>query len=339
MKKRFIMILISALIISSFNFVLPESIVKANQLEGEIEAEKEDSSSALDNGNIEKDSKEKEDVSLHAADTEEREDAGDNEAPDWEQKEDEVIPDEVELLDPSAVEMTVPIYNYEIDNVVVPTAYAMSLNPYELPIEVGGGHVSTNQVVSRQYGIINKSSIDKIVKITFFVEDLNGDKITFVNSADEARNAEDDTYAVYLTLIPADEGEIKVEGNSVDKNTSASALSDVEMSGAEKQAIVLHPGENSIAFKLSKATYNFADGMPSLTGEKPEGDGEKVLEVTELCPDGKGVTAFTFGGVMNPNASWEKLLKGIKITAVYTYENAVGEEQIVEGTGAMIAVD
>ena len=81
------------------------------------------------------------------------------------------------------------------------------------------------------------------------------------------------------------------------------------------------------------------NGTPSIFEEKPEGDGEKVLEVAELCPEGKSVTAFTFGGVMNPSASWEKLFKGIKITAIYTYENAKGEEQYVEGTGAMLAVD
>lgn len=312
MKKRVIMILISTLIISNFNLGLPESIVKANQLE---------------------------DVPIPTVNTEEINGVDNNEVLDGEQKEDEINSDETNILESSAVEMTVPIYNYEIDNVIVPTAYAMSLNPYELPIKVGEELVSTEQVVSKQYGIVNKSSTDKIVKITFLIEDMNGDKITFVDSADEAKNADENIYAVYLTLIPADESQIKINGRNVDKDTSASALSDVEMSGAEKEAIVLHPGENRIAFKLSKATYNFVDGMPSISGEKPEGDGETVLEVTELCPDGKSVTAFTFGGVMNPNARWEKLLKGIKITAVYTYENARGEERTVEGTGAMITVD
>ena len=327
MKKQVVMILISAFIVSGINWGLPENIVKAKQLEGPL--------SALDSGSVEDDSEEKVDVT---EDTEEKEEVDADKVP-VEQKESEAVIDDSEIGEASAVEMAVPIYNYEIDNVIVPTTYAMSLNPYELPIEVGEGNVSTEQVVSRQYGIINKSSTDKIVRITFLVEDLNGDKITFVDSADEAKNADEDTYAVYLTLIPADEGEVKVGGKDIDKDTSAAELSNVEMSGAEKEAIALHSGENSITFKLSKATYNFVNGTPSIFEEKPEGDGEKVLEVAELCPEGKSVTAFTFGGVMNPSASWEKLFKGIKITAIYTYENAKGEEQYVEGTGAMLAVD
>ena len=245
MKKQVVMILISAFIVSGINWGLPENIVKAKQLEGPL--------SALDSGSVEDDSEEKVDVT---EDTEEKEEVDADKVP-VEQKESEAVIDDSEIVEASAVEMAVPIYNYEIDNVIVPTTYAMSLNPYELPIEVGEGNVSTEQVVSRQYGIINKSSTDKIVRITFLVEDLNGDKITFVDSADEAKNADEDTYAVYLTLIPADEGEVKVGGKDIDKDTSAAELSNVEMSGAEKQAIALHSGENSITFKLSKATYNF----------------------------------------------------------------------------------
>ena len=40
---------------------------------------------------------------------------------------------------------------------------------------------------------------------------------------------------------------------------------------------------------------------------------------------------------MNAKAEWSKLLKGLKITAVYEYETAGGDEQVVKGTGAMLS--
>lgn len=238
----------------------------------------------------------------------------------------------------SEIETIVPIYNYEINNIVVPTTYAMSLNPYEMPIVVKDDIVSTEQVVSRKYGVINKSSTDKIVTITFTVEDLNKDKITFVDSEEEAKNAEKDSYAVYLSVVPADDGKIKIDGTDADTDTRPSALSDVEMSGNKKQAISLHAGENRIAFRLSKAIYHFGNGV-SVDGNKPEGTSKEVLDLISLNPDGKSVTAFTFGGAMNQKAPWEKLLKGIKVTATYEYETADGTEKIIDGAGTMVAVE
>ena len=238
----------------------------------------------------------------------------------------------------SEIETLVPIYNYEIDNLVVPTTYAMSLNPYEMPIVVKDDIISTDQVVSRKYGVINKSSTDKVVTITFTVEDLNKDKITFVDSEEEAKNADKDSYAVYLSVIPADGGKIKIDGTYADIDTSPSSLSDVEMEEAKKQAIPLHIGENRIAFKLSKAIYNFGDGA-SLGEKKPKGSPEKILDLISLNPDGRSVTEFTFGGAMNQKAEWGKLLNGIKVTATYEYETADGTEKIIDGTGNMVAVD
>lgn len=238
----------------------------------------------------------------------------------------------------SEIETVVPIYNYEIDNLVVPTTYAMSLNPYEMPIVVKDDIISTDQVVSRKYGVINKSSTDKIVTITFTVEDLNKDKITFVDSEEEVKNADKDSYAVYLSVIPADGGKIKIDGTDADIDTSPSSLSDVEMEEAKKLAIPLHAGENRIAFRLSKAIYNFGDGA-SLGEKKPKGSPEEILDLISLNPDGRSVTAFTFGGAMNQKAEWGKLLKGIKVTATYEYETADGTEKIIDGTGNMVAVD
>ncbi len=58
-----------------------------------------------------------------------------------------------------------------------------------------------------------------------------------------------------------------------------------------------------------------------------------------MSPDGRSVTAFTFGGAMNPKADWEKLSKGIKVSAAYDYQTADGTEKIIDGTGSLIAVD
>lgn len=249
-------------------------------------------------------------------------------------------PEEVaEGQDPAAVEVTVPIYNYDVVNVVAPAKFAVALNPYELPVKTGEDAVSTEQVVSRKYGIINKSSTDKVVTVTLTVEDLNDGKIVFTDSAEEAENAGEDVYAVYLAAVPADSGEIRIGGENADQDTTSAELSDVGMTGAQEQAVALHEGGNKIAFRLSKAVYDFGDGG-ALTLDA--GDADHVgnqLKLTGLAPGGESVTAFTFTGVMNPKADWAKLLNGIRMSAVYTYETADGDEIILEGTGAMIEAE
>lgn len=263
-------------------------------------------------------------------------DAGDDNAPKKENVEKKTIRIDRNKPEDSAVSVTVPIYNYDIVDVVVPTTYAVALNPYGFPVKTGEDAVSTEQVVSRNYGIINKSSTDKIVTVTFTVEDLNEGKIVFADSADAVANADKDTYAVYLAAVPAKNGEIKVDGADINKDTTAAALSDVSMTGAENKAVALQTGTNKIAFKLAKADYRFEDGENITLGD----DGvENLFELTGLDPDGAGVTAFTFCGTINKSADWSKLPYGIKLTAVYSYENATGEEVIVDGTGAMIDLD
>lgn len=325
MKKQIVMVLISTLIIGGSNLSLPGNVVNAEQLD---EVEKKEESLVF---TTEEKNKGEESV---AEGTEEIQKDIDEDILNTEEKELEVISDHSDMLEASEVEMTVPIYNYEIDNVIVPTTYAMSLNPYGLPIVVDEDNVSTEQVVSKEYGIINKSSTDKIVTITLTVEDLNNE-ITFVDSEEEVKNSDEETYAVYLSVIPSDGKEIKIDGVEADTDTSASALSDVDMSGAKEQAVALHAGENHIAFRLSRATYNL-DNI-SLSKEKPTA--EDVLDLIGLSPDGGSVTAFTFGGAMNPKADWEKLSKGIKVSAAYDYQTADGTEKIINGTGSLIAID
>lgn len=236
-------------------------------------------------------------------------------------------------VSPSA-EITVPIYNYDVLNVVLPTSYAVAFNPYGLNIRIGRDEVSDRQVVSQNYGMVNKSTRDKLITVTLTVEDLSGE-IIFVDSPEEAENADAEAYTVYLALIPADQEEIKVNAQSLNKDITPEALANISMGQATENAVALQTGINQVTFKLSGAEYGFADGNGlSLSTESNTGDS---FELMELAEDGTGVTAFTFGGVMNPNADWTKLSKGIKISVAYIYENATGEETIVEGTGAMIS--
>lgn len=245
-------------------------------------------------------------------------------------KEDEGIEESI------AVTVPVPIYNYDIVNVVVPTSYAVAFNPYSLPIKMKNGIISTEQVVAQNYGIINKSTRDKIITATLTIKDGNDSKIVFVDSREEALNADKDTYAVYLAAVPADDSRIKIDNADADIDTSAEALTDVVMNKAKNSAVTLKEGKNHISFKLSKAVYG-VDGSEGIVLElSNEEEMSKQPELFELAADSEGVTAFTFDGVMNPNADWTKLTKSVKISVTYTYENAIGDEKIIDGTGSMI---
>ena len=236
----------------------------------------------------------------------------------------------------SLLETTVPIYDYDILNVLVPTSYTVAFNLYGLNVCVGEDEFTSGQVISRNYGIVNASTRDKLVTITLTVEDLNDGQITFVDSAEAVRDADTETLAVYLALVPADDGEIMVNNQDLDIDITAGALTDVSMGQSAENAVALMAGENQVAFKLSGAVYGFLDGDgPSLDDGGSRADSFRLME---LAADGAGVTAFTFDGAMNPDADWTKLQRGIRISVVYTYENATGTETIVKGTGAMVKV-
>lgn len=230
----------------------------------------------------------------------------------------------------------------EIVNVVVPSVYTLALNPYSLPIRIGEEEITTEQVISGTYGIVNKSSTDQIVKVTLTVEDGNGEELVFVDSAEEARDAEAGVYAVYLAAVPANEEEILIDGLPADANIVGESLQNVRMDGAQEQAVTLYAGENQIAFKLGGAVYyseNKEEEFASDNSDEDDLKGKPEMILDGLAPDGSGVTAYTFCGAMNPNAPWEKLSGGIKISVVYTYWMADGNEEIIEGTGAMIRPD
>ena len=228
----------------------------------------------------------------------------------------------------------------EIINVLVPSAYILALNPYGLSIRIGEEEVTTEQVISGNYGIVNKSSTDQIVTVSLTVEDMNEGELVFVDSAEEARNAEEGVYAVYLAAVPADQEEILVDGSPVDENTTGEALQNVKMTGAQEQAVTLHSGTNQIAFKLSGAVYSLEDDEEAESDDLTDDlDREPEMIFEGLAPDGSGMTAYTFCGAMNPNAAWEKLSGGIRLSVVYTYQTADGSEEVIEGTGAMIYID
>lgn len=246
------------------------------------------------------------------------------------------IPTHKEVSD--KIEVAVPIYNYHITNVVAPAKYAVALNPYQMEIRINDTEVSTDQIVSKKYGIINKSSTDQIVTVTLTVEDLNEDQIVFVDSEEAVQSADEDTYAVYLAAVPADESGIQIGGESADLDTSSYDLSDVDMTGTKDHAIALKEGDNQLSFKLSKAVYRYAD-EGGLDLEAASSDQENSLTLSELAPGDGGIAAFTFAGSMNPKADWGKLMSGIRISVVYTYETAAGDEKTIEGTCGMIEAE
>ena len=228
----------------------------------------------------------------------------------------------------------------EIINVLVPTSYMLALNPYGFSIRIGEEEVTTEQVISGNYGIVNKSSTDQIVTVSLTVEDMNEGELVFVDSAEEARNAEEGVYAVYLAAVPADQEEILVDGSPVDENTTGEALQNVKMTGAQEQAVTLYSGTNQIAFKLSGAVYSLEDDEEAESDDLTDDlDREPETIFEGLAPDGSGMTAYTFCGAMNPNAAWEKLSGGIKLSVIYNYQTADGSEEVIEGTGAMIYID
>ena len=256
--------------------------------------------------------------------------------------EDESAPSEDEMVSPgdvgvsSPLETVGPIYDYDILNVLVPTSYAVAFNPYGLNVRIGEDEFYSGQVISSNYGIVNASARDKLVTVTITVEDLNDGQITFMDSVEAVRDADAETFAIYLALVPADDGEITVNKRKPDKDIIAESLTDVSMGKSTENAVTLQAGENQITFKLSGAVYGFLDGDGS--GQDDGGSQADSFRLMELAADGTGVTAFTFDGAMNPDADWTKLQRGIRISVVYTYENTTGNEMIAEGTGAMVKI-
>lgn len=238
--------------------------------------------------------------------------------------------------------VTAPIYSFETLDVVVPTTYEVAFNPEGLTVKTGDSATSTDQILSRSYGMINKGNKDQVFTVALKVEDQNtgANKVTFVDSADEVRNAKDGEYKIHLQAIPADTTEVKVGSTpaSATGTTTAADLNNVTMADASGKEVTLKSGENEIAFKLDKAKYDPKNGSELTLGGSATNDVKSNFELTNLAANGKGITAFRFGGSMNTKANWSKLTSGIKITAVYGNEVATSDATVISGTGAMVKV-
>ena len=154
--------------------------------------------------------------------------------------------------DPST-EVEAPIYSFDVTDVVVPTTFVTAFNPDELTVKKDASDTTgvKDQVLSKNYGILNKSTKDKIVTVDLTVTDKNTDKIVFVDSDADATGAEKGEYAVHLEVVPADTTEVQVGGASAasaDKTTDGTKLSDVTMTPAAGKGVTLKAGSNSIGF-------------------------------------------------------------------------------------------
>lgn len=240
-------------------------------------------------------------------------------------------------------DVNAPIYSLDIDKVVVPTTYEVAFNPGELTITTGNGTTSTDQILSRNFGIINQSSKAKVVTVGLNIADQNTDSpIKFVGSAADVASAKMDDFAIYLEAVPADTTEVQVGTTpaAADETTAASDLKDVTMTKATTASVPLIAGDNELQFVLGKATYTPISGSEVTLGTSTGNDVASNYELTGLAASGKGITAFTLTGSMNKTAEWHKLTAGIKITPTYTLvtvEDGAETAKVKSGTGAVYA--
>lgn len=248
----------------------------------------------------------------------------------------------VMAVDPPKVDA--PIFSFQTLDVVVPTTYKVAFNPEELDVKVGATDTDTSnkQILSKNYGILNKSNKDMMCTVTLKVTDKNtgANRVTFVDSEDDVDNAKEGEYKIHLTAIPANADEVQVGATpaSATKGTTAADLGDVTMTEAAAAAVTMKAGENQIAFKLLQADYKAAASGGVELGDTGN-DVSSKFEIDEVAADGGGITAFTFGGKMNKKADWTKLASAVEITSVYDYEVAPADTTAITNTGAMIKVE
>jgi len=229
---------------------------------------------------------------------------------------------------------TAPIYSFDVVDVVVPTTMLVAFNPDGLDVK-NGSDTSTEQVVSQNFGIVNKSNKDKVVTVGFAITDKNSGKINFVSSEAEATEGSD--FSIYLTAVPASAAPTLPDDSAIDKDIATGSLAGVKMSPASGKGVVLTSGGGSMSFKLDKATYSLKSGSDLDISDTTQGNDVSALyEVSALGTN--GVTGYTFTGKMNTNAAWHTLASGIEISAVYNVSNPTGDEQAVAGTCGVVTV-
>lgn len=253
---------------------------------------------------------------------------------------------------PTGGSISAPIFSYDITHVVVPTSYGVAFNPDGLEVTVSTATtpttVTTSTVASKNYGIINKSSKDKLVKVGLKVSSTEPrEKITFVNTAAMATtDAKKGEYKIFLEAVPADATPVKVISGTTPANATATTpttatqpakLAHVVMTKATTGTVPMQVGDNEIAFKLGKATYALKAGesldLENLSASTSN-DVKSKYGVTDLDVV-QGVTGFTFGGAMNSDADWTKVSGQIRITPTYTIETTDDSVTVLAGTGAI----
>ena len=201
------------------------------------------------------------------------------------------------------------LIDMNITEVVMPAELSVMFNPEQIGITING-KTTDEQVISAGYGVLNKGTQDKIVRVNFTLEDKNatqeGNKVQFVSSREEVANAGEGVYAIYLEAVL---GKVISE---ITKDTNGSILSNVEIEADASKAVPI-PGKGSLEFVLEKSTYKLKSD-DSLSGNGIAND-TGMLELYAIGEN--SCQGFTLSGCMNTNADWTRLSKGIGISVTY----------------------
>ena len=211
------------------------------------------------------------------------------------------------------------ILSLNVTKFVVPTNLQVVFNPENWAVKIGD-ETKSNQILSTNYGILNKSSKAKKFDVQFAVEDLNGDKIEFVDAEAKATDATDDKLYLYLEAVP---GQIT---SGVSTTTSGNDLANVASSNittVSDNAVSLHSGSGNIEYVLDKATYELAGDAISANSISSNTVSANLASVSS-----NGAYSFTFDGAMNTKADWSQLNSGIRITVTYDVEDAAYDDVV-----------
>lgn len=236
--------------------------------------------------------------------------------------------------EPAPTTTDAPIYGVNLTNVVVPANFTVAFNPDGLSVKQTSSDTAvTSQIVTNNYGMVNKGNKNKFVKLTFKVQDQNG-KIVFgdADSVTNAQAAKKDTYNMNLNLVPASARDsVQIGATAIDKdNATAENMSKVAMTAASTK-LQLAEGENYAGFWLEGATYN---GTIQMDAANPL----STLTIKQLADNSGSIAGFTFDGTMNMAADWTKLTQKVVITVIYDIRDRATAPTMVASTGGYVAI-
>lgn len=257
---------------------------------------------------------------------------------------------------PETTAGTANVLAYSTESVIVPTTVKVALNPagYTVTIRDSGTTTTQDQIVTFNYGIANKSTANKVVKVQLRVTgNANAEKtpITFVETAAEAAAYDADSNAngakagelkMYLALVASGAAPKTLSGDAFavetvasganTENATAANLSDVDMTPATSGSVAFAKDETyyafaETAFSLKKATYDVQDDK-TIDFTTTQEQLAASMEITGLGD----VTGFTLVGAMNPDADWTKAdVSTLSFAPVYSVTDATGEEVAAGG--------